>query len=148
MDSETLIILLQIGGLLHVGLLAAGGTMTKTVGLRAHTELLPPFLRRLFWVYLGFIGLVLAGFGLLTFLFAPAIAQGGGLARGFCWFLTAFWAARLIVAAFVFDVRPYLTNWFYRAGYWATNAVFVYLLVLYGFAAVDGARWHVSFRCL
>jgi dolichyl-phosphate-mannose--protein O-mannosyl transferase len=58
-----------------------------------------------------FIGRLLVGFGCLTFFYA---------------------------AAFVFDVRPYLTNWFYRIGYHAINLVFVYLLAVYVLAAWKG----------
>jgi hypothetical protein len=36
------------------------------------------------------------------------------------------------------DVRPYLTNWFYRAGYQATNLVFTYLVAVYAWAAWKG----------
>ena len=82
----------------------------------------------------------LIGFGSLTFFFAHSIAAGEPLARGLCVLLIAFWTLRLIVAAFVFDVRPYLTNLLYRAGYWATNLLFVYLLALYVLALWKGGR--------
>src|SRR2546423_1506043 len=58
--------------------------------------------------------------------------------RGSCLLLTAFWALRLAAAAFIFDVRPYLTNWFYRAGYQAINVIFLYLLAVYVLAAWKG----------
>ena len=51
--------LLQLAGLLHLGLTLAGATMPRVVGLRAHVATLPEFVRRLFWVYYGFIGLCL-----------------------------------------------------------------------------------------
>jgi len=132
------ILLLQIAGLLHIGLACAGATMPRTVKMREHLRKLPPFLRNLFWVYYGFIGLCLVGFGAVTFLFAGQIASGEPLARALCIFLTAFWTIRLVAAAFLFDVRPYLTNWFYRIGYHATNAVFVYLVAIYAVVAWNG----------
>jgi hypothetical protein len=138
MRTSALILLLQLAGVLHLGLLAAGGTMSKAVQIREATATLPPFLRRLFFVYMGFIGLVLAGFGSLTFLFAGEMAGGEPLARGLCFLCAAFWGLRLLVAIFVFDVRPYLTSRLYRLGYWATNVVFVYLLVVYSVAAWQG----------
>jgi len=128
--------LLQIAGLLHIGLVWAGATMPRTVNLREHLKLLPPFIRRLFLVYFAFVGLMLVGFGTLTFLFAGDMAAGEPLARGLCVFLGIFWTTRLVVAAFVFDVRPYLTNWFYRLGYQATNLVFVFLVAVYAMAAL------------
>jgi len=101
-----LITLLQIAGALHLGLAWAGATMPKAVNLREHLAALPPFIRRLFWVYFTFIGLTLLSFGGLTFFYAPAMASGEPLARALRVFLATFWILRLIVAVFVFDVRP------------------------------------------
>jgi hypothetical protein len=140
MDVSTLTTLLQIAAVLHLGLLCAGATMPRAVKMREHTAVLPPFLRQLFFVYVLFIGLVLAGFGSLTFFFAGAIARGEPLARALCLLFTLFWLARLVVAGFVFDVRPYLTSRLYRLGYLATNAVFVYLLAVYAFATWKGGQ--------
>lgn len=138
MKTSTLTTLLQIAALLHIGLLCAGASMPKAVNLRLHIATLPPFLRQLFLVYFSFIALMLVGFGSLTFLFAHAIAAGEPTARALCVLMTIFWSVRLIVAAFIFDVRPYLTNWFYRLGHQATNLVFVYLVAVYALAAWKG----------
>src|SRR5262249_52818584 len=138
MNTSTLTVLLQIAALLHLGLLCAGASMPKAVNLRGHIATLPPFLRRLFLVYFSFIALMLVGFGSLTFLFAHAMATGEPTARAFCVLMMVFWSIRLIVAAFIFDVRPYLTNWFYRIGHQATNLVFLYLVTIYALAAWKG----------
>jgi hypothetical protein len=130
--------LLEIAGVLHLGLLSAGAAMPRAVSLRAHLAGLPPFIRRLFLVYYGFIAMVLVGFGAMTFFCASALADGGTLARALCAFLAIFWTVRLVVAACVFDVRPYLTTRFYRVGYQATNVVFVYLVLVYAFAVWKG----------
>lgn len=122
---------LQIAGVLHLGLAAAGATMPRVVKLKEHLASLPPFIRRLFYVYFSFIALSLVGFGAITFFCADALAAGGPLARAVCLFLTAFWTLRLVAAAFIFDVRPYLTTGLLRLGYQATNLVFVYLLAVY-----------------
>src|SRR5262249_38262549 len=97
---------------------------------------LPPFIRQLFWVYYSFIALCLLGFGALSFFLAPQLASGTPLARAVCGFLAVFWAARLFVAALVFDVRTYLTNGFWRIGYQATNGVFAILPAIYGWVAL------------
>jgi len=130
--------LLQFAGLMHVGLAWAGATMPRTVKLGEHLKPLPQFIRRLFWVYYTFIAMLLVSFGTLTFLFAREMAAGQPVARGLCVLLAVFWTVRLVVAAFVFDVRPYLTNWFYRIGYQATNLVFVYLVAVYVWTAWKG----------
>lgn len=140
MKTLNLTLALEIAGLMHLGLIAAGALMPNVVGLRTHLTGLPPFIRRLFWVYYCFIALCLVSFGTLTFALAPTLAAGGNLARGLCLFLTAFWTLRLVAATFVFDVKPYLTDTFRRVGYQATNIVFIYLPVVYAWAAWKGGR--------
>ena len=109
--------------------------MPGAVNLCAHLAALPALVRRLFWVYFTFIGLTLLSFGLITFFYAPTLAGGAPLARSLCGFLAVFWTLRLIIAAFVLDVRPYLTTTYYRLGYPATTAVFIYLTAVYSWAA-------------
>ncbi len=136
--NHHLTLLLEFAGVLHLGLLCAGALMPRAVNLKTNLAALPPFIRRLFWVYYTFIGFSLVSFGLMTFAFAGTLAAGGGLARGLCAFLAVFWTIRLVAATFIFDVRPYLTNNFWRLGYHATNIVFIYLPVVYAWAAWKG----------
>ena len=140
MRTNILTILLQLAGILHLGLLCAGVMMPGVVDLRAHLRTVPRFIRQLFWVYYTFIGLCLVSFGCLTFALAGTLAAGGILARALCTFFALFWTLRLIAATFVFDLRPYLTNVFRRVGYHAINIVFVYLPVVYLLAALKGGK--------
>ena len=112
--------------------------MPAVVNLRGHLAVLPVFIRRLFYVYYSFIGMLLISFGALTFFCARSLASGVGLARPVCLLLTAFWALRLIAASFIFDVRPYLTTRFYRLGNYAINLIFFYLLLVYVTVAWKG----------
>jgi hypothetical protein len=138
MKTNILILLLQIAGLLHLGLIAAGISMPRAVNLQAHLAGLPTFIRRLYWVYYAFIGLCLVGFGGISFAMAKELATGAPLARAICIFLTLFWTLRLVAATFVFDVRPYLTTARLRLGYHATNIAFSYLPAAYALAAWKG----------
>lgn len=138
MKAINLTLALEIAGVLHLGLICAGAMMPGVVGMRMHLATLPPFLRRLFWVYYSFIGLCLVSFGTISVVLAPTLAAGGTLARAFCLFLSAFWTLRLIAASFIFDLRPYLTNNARRLGYHAINAVFVYLPIVYAWTAWKG----------
>jgi hypothetical protein len=140
MRTNILTILLQLAGILHLGLLCAGAMMPGVVDLRAHLRTVPRFIRQLFWIYYSFIGLCLVSFGCLTFVLAGTLAAGGILARALCTFFALFWTLRLIAATFVFDLRPYLTNVFRRVGYHAINIVFVYLPVVYLLAALKGGK--------
>jgi hypothetical protein len=108
------------------------------VNLRSHLAPLPPFIRKLYWVYYSFIALFLVGFGSLSVAFAGTLANGGPLARALCMFLAAFWTLRLIVATFIFDVRPYLTSKAIKLGYYSTNIVFTYLPLVYLLVAWEG----------
>ncbi len=140
MKTTTLTLLLQIAGILHLGLLCAGMLMPRVVRIRTHLSSLPPFIRQLFWVYYFFIGLCLVSFGCLTFIMAGTLAQSGPLARAVCAFLAVFWMLRLVVATFVFDLRPYLTDGFRRLGFHATNIAFLYLPIVYLLAAWKGGQ--------
>jgi hypothetical protein len=138
--KPNLTLFLEIAGLMHLGLICAGALMPRAVNLRGNIAGLPTFIRRLFWVYYAFIGLTLVSFGTITVIFAPVLASGEGLARAVCAFLALFWTVRLAAATFVFDVRPYLTNNLWRVGYQATNVVFIYLPIVYAYAAVRGGN--------
>jgi hypothetical protein len=140
MNTVTLTLLLQIAGVLHLGLISAGLMMPRVVSLRAHLATLPGFIRQLFWVYYAFIGLCLVSFGLLTFALAQTLAAGGMLARVLCVFFAAFWTLRLVAGTFIFDLGPYLTNVTRRIGYHALNLAFIYLPVVYLLAAWKGGR--------
>lgn len=133
-----LITALQFAGLLHIGLIAAGATMPRVVNLRQHVAALPSFVGRLFWVYYSFIALFLVSFGMVSFFLASDLASGTALARATCGFLATFWAMRLGVATFVFDVKPYLTSPALKLGYHATNIVFALLPVIYAWGAFGG----------
>jgi hypothetical protein len=130
-----MVLLLQIAGVLHLGLMCAGLLMPQVVGMRGHLAVLPPFIRQLFWVYYSFIALCLVSFSVITVVFADTLAAGGSLSRALCAFFAVFWTLRLIAGTFVFDMRPYLTNSYRRLGYQAINIVFAYLPVVYLLAA-------------
>ena len=131
-----LTLLLQVAGVMHLGLMSAGLLMPKVVNMRAHLADLPAFVRQLFWVYYAFIGLCLVSFSVITVVYAETLASGGPLARALCAFFAVFWTVRLLVAMFVFDMQPYLTTTARRVGYHALNVVFAYLPIVYAVAAI------------
>jgi hypothetical protein len=136
-----LTLLLQIAGVMHLGLMCAGLLMPRVVEMRLHLAKLPPFIRQLFWIYYSFIGLCLVSFCVITILFADTLAAGSPLARALCAFFTVFWTVRLFAATFVFNMKPYLTTTFRRLGYHAMNIVFAYLPIIYAWAALrEGAK--------
>ena len=124
-----------IGGWLHVAVLMAAVQVPFVLDWRSELKPLSPFLRQLFLVYSAFILLTIAGFTLISLLFASEIANGGMLSRVMAGFISFFWFARLGVQFFVFDAKPILKTWWMRLGYHALSVLFVGLVVLYAVAA-------------
>lgn len=133
----TLTNLLIFCGLLHLPLLCAGSLLPRVFDWRTNLQTLPPFLRKLMWVYYGFIGGSLLGFGVLTVLFAPALAGGAPLARALCGYLAIFWAARLGVQLFVFGGCPVQGSRWMTLGYHACTATFALLATIYAWTAIQ-----------
>jgi hypothetical protein len=127
---------LRIGGLMHFGILVASASTPKALNWRTALAPLHPFLRKLFWVYGVFIVLVIISFGTMTLLYAREMAGGTPIARALCTFIGVFWLARLFVQLFIFDARPFLTNWFYKYGYHCLTFIFIYMTIVYGVAAL------------
>ena len=126
---------LKLAALVHLGLIAAGALMPRATRLWSEADAMSPFGRTLFRVYYAFIGLCLFSFGTGTWFYAAELASGAPLARAVCGFLAAFWTLRWI-AALLLDVRPYLTNDWWRIGYTATNVVFCLLPFIYAWGAI------------
>jgi hypothetical protein len=95
---------------------------------------------RHFCVYYAFIGLSLICFGFGTFFLADELAAATPLARSVCGFLALFWSVRFVAGTFVFDLRPYLTSRWRRAGLTAANLVFSCPPIVYGWVALKGGK--------
>jgi hypothetical protein len=134
-------ILLRLAGLVQFTILIASALVPRVLDWRGNLALLHPFLRRLFWVYGVFIVFVIISFGTLTLLNAGAMAAGEPVARSLAAFIAIFWLARLAVQWFVFDCRAFLTNWLLTAGYHCLTLAFIYLTVIYGWAALLPPHW-------
>ena len=50
--------------------------------------------------------------------------------------VAVFWAVRLLVQFFVFDAKPFLTNWIYKIGYHSLTVVFMALVAIYTWGAI------------
>jgi hypothetical protein len=132
--------LLYFAAACQLGVLIASALVPRALNWRDNLATLNPFLRRLFWVYGSFIVLTIIGCSMLTFVNAAAMADGDPIARSICLFIAVFWAARLFVQLAVFDARPFLTNWFYKAGYHALTVTFIVLVGIYTAATLGSAR--------
>jgi hypothetical protein len=129
--------LLQLAAVLQLSILIASALVPRVLDWRTNLAVLPPFLRRLFWVYGCFIVLTIVGFAILTFAHADEMAAGEPIARSLCALIAVFWAARLIVQLSIFDARPFLTNWFYKVGYHTLTVIFAVLVLTYAWTATS-----------
>ncbi|MCI0625506.1 MAG: hypothetical protein L0387_28325 [Acidobacteria bacterium] len=90
--------------------------------------------RQIFWVHCLFIVLILILFGMLSFVFAPALLQPHPLSKAILSGFVLFWLLRLIVQLCVYDSSLWKGNGrnttihFLLAGLWS------YLVVIYGTA--------------
>ena len=133
MNTELLI---QIGGVLHFCILLASALAPIASRWTTHLALLPSLLRQMFWVYGGFIVLVIIGFGTMILAHTDDLASGEPLGRAVSALIAIFWFARLLVQWLVFDAKPFITNRFYRIGYHALTCVFIYLSAVFGYVAI------------
>lgn len=129
-------LLLIVGGILHFGLLVAGALLPGKLNWREELKRLQPMSRHIIWVHGAFIVLVIVGFGAVSLVHREALADGSALARSICGFIALFWLVRLGIQFFLFDARPHLTHWFYKAGYHGLTVVFTCLVAIYGLVAL------------
>ena len=132
-DMERLI---QLGGVMHFGILIASALVPSTLDWKRELAKLPALLRQLIWVHGVFIVLVIVAFGVLSLLHAPDLAAGSALARSLCAFVATFWLLRLLTQFFVFDASPYLRSRFLKLGYHGLTVIFACLVAIFGAAAV------------
>jgi hypothetical protein len=128
--------LIQLGGLVHFGILIASALTPGVLEWRRHLATLPTLLRQLFWVYGSFIVLVIISFGTISLACPAALASGEPLARAMCGMIASFWSARLAVQWCVFDATPFLTNAMLKLGYHSLTLAFIALALIYGCAAI------------
>ena len=128
--------LLIVAGAMHFTLLLPGALLPRVLNWRAELRNVCDLTRHVVWVHGAFVVIVIVGFGLLTVLNARALTSGTVLARSLCALIALFWLARLGIQLFLFDARPYLRNWFLKAGHHGLTLVFVYFAVVYAWAAV------------
>jgi len=136
MSIDTLILLAGIG---QLPLLIAAAQVPARLHWRTELQALPRVHRQMHWVYGGYVTLSIVAFAALSILNARELASGSGLARGVCAYVALFWGVRLACQG-VFDMKPYLTQPWMKAGYAVLTVLFASLTVIYGWVAVGGGN--------
>ncbi|MGY8643975.1 MAG: hypothetical protein ACKVJU_23135 [Verrucomicrobiales bacterium] len=129
-------IALTLAGIAHFGILIASANAPKALNWKVTLVPLPKLMRQMFWVYGWFIVLMIISFGTITLVHTETLATAGTpIARWVSGMIAVFWGVRLIVQFFIFDAKPFLTNWFYKVGYHGLTVVFIFLTAVYTWAA-------------
>jgi hypothetical protein len=133
---DLLIKALYLAGIIQFGILIASATTPQALNWKENLRVLPTLLRQMFWVYGVFIVLMIISFGTITLVFVQDLATPTPLGRAVNIVIAVFWGTRLIVQGFVFDASPWLTKPIYRIGYHGLTASFIYLTIIYTWAAL------------
>ena len=127
--------LIFLAGGAHLGILIASSLVPFRLSWREELAVLSRLHRQMYWTYGGYVVLSIVAFALISLFNPEELAQGSGLARGFCLYVAVFWGIRVCLQL-VFDVKEHLTAWWLKAGYRLLTVLFLCFTVLYGWAAL------------
>jgi hypothetical protein len=131
---KALLMLAGVGQLL----LALGSlALPRILGWREDTARLRPLTSQVFWTYAGYIWTTNVCFGVVSLAAPGWLLDGSPLARAVTGYVTAYWAARLVVQFFYFDRSEAPAGALYRVAEAALVALFVFLTGVYGYAAAS-----------
>jgi hypothetical protein len=124
---------LELAGLGQVVLALASTTFPRILGWPRDLAVLRPMLRRMFWIYAGYIFGCNLAFGLLSFLGARWLVDRTPLAAAVTGFIALYWIARLGLQA-AFDRADMPAGARYRVAEAALVSLFLYLAGTYALA--------------
>ena len=136
MGSASLENLIIAAGVVHFCIVGVAIYVPRMLNWQRSLAPLDPFMRKLVWVYALFIGITVAGFGVLSVLRSAELAAGTPLSRAVCAFIAVFWMVRTVIQFLVFKRPAFVRGWFRTVGYHALSAAIVLLTLTYGFAAL------------
>ena len=144
MNASTLV---TLGGICHFGILTASALVPLVLDWKRTLADLPKLVRQLVWVYGGYVVMTIVAFGLLSVAVPHLLTDGNVLGRIVCGFIATFWGIRLLLQAFYLDSRAHLTNWWLTTGHHLLTVVFVFLTLVYAWAAIFACSNGVRPRC-
>jgi hypothetical protein len=127
-----------IAGFAQFSVLAASAYVPRHLRWGETFAVLPRLHRQLIYCYAAFIAASIIALGLVCTIYANDLASGSALARAVCIYGLTFWGIRLSLQG-VFDVKPYLTNGWVRAGYHALTVWFIGFVAVYAWGAFQPA---------
>jgi len=101
--------LIFLAGVGQLMILPVSALVPSRLKWRDELRSLPRLHRQMHWVYGGYVVLAIITFAALSISDADELANGGGLARGFCGYIAVFWGIRLALQG-VFDIKDSWTD--------------------------------------
>ncbi len=132
---EYLPLFILIAGMGQLLILFASALVPIQLEWKQRLAELPRLVRQLFWVYGGYVVITIIAQGVLAIAMSETLASGTPLARMVCGYSAVFWGVRLALQAWL-DVKIFLTNLWLKLGYHILTAGFVYLTIVYAWAAM------------
>lgn len=129
--NQTLSWAIFVIGFAQLSVLIASVTAPIQLKFAATFQSLPRLHRQLVWCYAAYIFSSIAALGLVCLFYSAELASGEQLARAICIYGATFWGVRLSLQA-VFEVKPYLKNWWLTAGYHTLTLLFASFVAVYG----------------
>jgi hypothetical protein len=130
-------LLLMLAGVGQLLLALGSLALPRILGWREDTARLRPLTSQVFWTYAGYIWTTNVCFGVVSLAAPGWLLDGSPLARAVTGYVTAYWAARLVVQFFYFDRSGAPAGALYRVAEAALVALFVFLTGVYGCAAAS-----------
>ena len=125
---------LQIAGVLQLLLSAAHFSFARRLSWREDLERVSLFTRQVFWVHMGFLMLVLAGFGGLSCFYTDELLTPSPLSRAILAGLALFWGARCYCQLFVYRAELWRGDPFKTKAHFASLLLWTFLTTVYATA--------------
>ena len=139
--KELLQIGLLIGGWSLVALSIASFWIPKALGWREKLTGLTPLMRELWWTYSIYVWSSHVFFAVLALGFGDWLMDGSGAAMAMCIFMLLWWAVRLWLQFFGFDLREIEGSIINRVAKHMLTLLFISLVVLYATLLCWNAGW-------
>jgi hypothetical protein len=129
--------LLILAGLGQLALALVSLALPRILRWGDDTAKLRPLTRQVFWTYAAYVWVTNVCFGVIS-IFAPEwLLERTELARVVAGYVTAYWAARVLVQFFYFDRSNAPPGATYKVAEVALVALFIFLTAVYGYTAVS-----------
>ncbi|MGJ8672603.1 hypothetical protein [Rubritalea sp.] len=126
--------IIKLAGAAQLALVAVSFFIPRVLNWDSDLSKLPRLLRQMFWTYAVYLLGSHLFFGLLSTFAASELTRGSVLACFLTGFMLIWWAARLVLQFFCFDMSEVQQSLFHKMAKWGLSALFICLTVVYGCA--------------